>query len=97
MPARSSADEHVLLAIIRLDKAEASLVIVELNGARIHGEFLFTTGVHVGIWRTRFRVHCPGSSILGRKSETCAPANEEAKRPSFPAKCRCFSYGYETG
>jgi aryl-alcohol dehydrogenase-like predicted oxidoreductase len=38
---RGGVDEHVLLAIIRQDKAEASLVIVELNGARIHGEIPF--------------------------------------------------------
>jgi hypothetical protein len=30
-------NEHVLAAIVRLDEAEALLVVVELNGARNHG------------------------------------------------------------
>jgi hypothetical protein len=29
-------DEHVLAAIVRLNEAEALLVVVELNGARNH-------------------------------------------------------------
>jgi hypothetical protein len=33
-------DEHVLAAIIRLNEAEAFLVVVELNGARIHKDVL---------------------------------------------------------
>jgi hypothetical protein len=33
-------DEHVLAAIVRLDEAEAFLIVVELNGARNHGSIL---------------------------------------------------------
>ena len=33
---RGSVDENVLTAIIRLNEAEAFLVVVELNGARSH-------------------------------------------------------------
>ncbi len=33
----SGVNEHVLAAIVRLDEAEALLVVVELNGARNHG------------------------------------------------------------
>src|SRR5258708_38521541 len=33
-------DEHVLAAIVRLDEAETLLTIVELYGARVHGDIL---------------------------------------------------------
>jgi hypothetical protein len=33
-------DEDVLAAVIRLDEAEAFLVVVELHGARIHRDIL---------------------------------------------------------
>jgi hypothetical protein len=33
-------DEHVLAAIVRLDEAEALLVVVEFHGARNHGKIL---------------------------------------------------------
>jgi hypothetical protein len=36
-------DEHVLAAIVRLDEAEAFLTIVELYGARVHGDILSLT------------------------------------------------------
>jgi hypothetical protein len=62
-------DEHVLLAITRLDKAEAFLVIVELNRARIL-ENSFSLTCACGIWRTKLRVHCHGSPISERKPET---------------------------
>ena len=37
---RGGVDEHVLAAIVRLDEAEALLIVVELNGARNHGSIL---------------------------------------------------------
>jgi hypothetical protein len=33
-------DKYVLAAIVRLDEAEALLTIVELYGARVHGDIL---------------------------------------------------------
>src|SRR3970040_523241 len=40
---RGGVDENVPLAVVRLNEAEALLVIVELNGARSHGYFLSLT------------------------------------------------------
>jgi hypothetical protein len=37
---RGGVDEHVLAAIVRLDEAEALLVVVEFHGARNHGKIL---------------------------------------------------------
>jgi hypothetical protein len=37
---RSCVDENVFAAVVRLNEAEAFLVIVELHGARIHQDIL---------------------------------------------------------
>src|SRR5690606_3083695 len=37
---RRCMDEDVLAAVVRLDEAEAFLIVVELNGTRVHGSFL---------------------------------------------------------
>jgi hypothetical protein len=37
---RGGVDENVLAAVVRLNEAEAFLVIVKLYGARIHGDIL---------------------------------------------------------
>ena len=37
---RSGVDENVLAAVIRLNEAEAFLIVVELHGARIHQDIL---------------------------------------------------------
>src|SRR5215207_4625524 len=44
---RSRMDEHVLAAVVRLDEAEAFLIVVEFHGARIHRVVLFAS-----VWRT---------------------------------------------
>src|SRR5829696_5679355 len=44
---RSRMDEHVLAAVVRLNEAEAFLIVVEFYGARIHRVVLFAS-----VWRT---------------------------------------------
>src|SRR3954468_13524409 len=41
---RGGVDEHVLGAVVRLDEAEAFLVVVEFHGARNHRGVLFAGG-----------------------------------------------------
>jgi hypothetical protein len=42
-----SVDEDVLAAVVRLNEAEAFLVVVELHGARIHQDILSLSQVHL--------------------------------------------------
>ena len=79
---RGGVDEHVLLAVVRLDEAEALLVVVELDGTVGHCS-AFRLRVHVGCGA---RLSWPSSHFVdfGERLKR-APANDEAKRPSSPA------------
>jgi hypothetical protein len=44
---RGGVNEDVLAAIIRLNEAKAFLVVIELHGARIHGDILSLIEVHL--------------------------------------------------
>jgi hypothetical protein len=44
---RGGVDENILAAIVRLDKTEAFLVVIELHGSRIHGDILSLIEVHL--------------------------------------------------
>ena len=63
-------DEHVLLAVVRLDEAEAFLVVVELDGAVSHrGSLSFAYAR--GMWRTDIVAIVPFRRFW-REAETCA-------------------------
>jgi len=64
---RGGMDEDVLLAIVRLDEAEALLVVVELNGARNHGSILGLADASARERRTCCRTNALGSSMFGRE------------------------------
>src|SRR5438105_4917448 len=57
----------------------------------------FTDGVHEGYGARCFAAIFPACRFLEKKSETCAPVSEEAKRPSCPAKYRYQQYRRPTG
>jgi len=52
---RGGMDENVLAAIVRLNEAEAFLVVVEFHGARIHEDILSLIEVHLISRRARAR------------------------------------------
>src|SRR3954470_21359226 len=85
---RGGVDEHVLGAVVRLDEAEAFLVVVEFHGARNHRGVLFAGGARKPKARKRGRRRW--SSMFGRESEP-ALGQAKAKRPDRPAKCRSSS------
>src|SRR5918998_2882660 len=76
---RSGVDEHVLLAIVRLNEAEAFLVVIELYGARNHG-ISFVEGMHVGFGARTFVAGFPVQRFW-RMSETCTPVGDERSGP----------------
>jgi hypothetical protein len=81
---RRGVDEHVLAAVVRLDEAEAFLIVVKLNGAGVHGSILSLAVVHVSTARAsgaNGSVH----SKVWRESER-APGSAKAIRPDCPAK-----------
>src|SRR3954451_19389960 len=65
---RSRVDEDVPGAVLRLDEAEAFLVVVELHGARVHRVFLCSFGC---TWAKARKSAAPNpcSSMFGEKSE----------------------------
>src|SRR5262249_1491646 len=66
-------DEHVLAAVVRLDEAEAPLAIVELHGARDHGNILFA----IGALEPRPRQSATTSPVVDVwEGSERAPANE---------------------
>ena len=67
---RGGVDEHVLLAVVRLDEAEAFLVVVEFDGAVSHrGSLSFAYAR--GMWRTDIVAIVPFRRFW-REAETCA-------------------------
>src|SRR3546814_3907843 len=49
-------DEDVLIAVFRLDEAVATLVVVELYGARDHGDFLSRSEEHTSELQSLMRI-----------------------------------------
>ena len=43
---RGGMDEDVLASVIRLNEAEAFLIVIKFHGARIHGDILSLIEVH---------------------------------------------------
>ena len=67
---RGGVDEHVLLAVVRLDEAEAFLIVVEFNSAVRHrGSLSFAYAR--GMWRTIVVAIVPFRRFW-REAEACA-------------------------
>jgi hypothetical protein len=61
---RADVHEDILVAIFRLDEAEAFLAIEPLHCSLVHGKFPYVSDARVGL-RTRLSCHSPVSSIFG--------------------------------
>src|SRR4051794_41492087 len=72
-------DEHVLAAVVGLDEAEAFLIVVELHGAGVHVDFLFTdTGAHGLMRRARAKPRSPVRRVLERSLKR-APGSQRRR------------------
>ena len=81
---RGGMDEDVLASVIRLNEAEAFLIVIKFHGARIHGDILSLIEVLLNPRRETARL---GSSMFGG-SERAPGSQLKAKRLDCPAKCR---------
>src|SRR5215212_9933207 len=72
---RGGVDEHVLGAVVRLDEAEAFLVVVEFHGARNH-RGSFSLAVHV----SRRRASAAGGAGRRCLEESLNPRSAKPKR-----------------
>src|SRR3954469_5020247 len=66
---RGGVDEHVLGAVVRLDEAEAFLVVVEFHGARNHRGSPLQVWMRVGAKSRNSAALNPCSSMFGEKPE----------------------------
>jgi hypothetical protein len=89
---RGSVNEDVLAAVIRLNEAKAFLVVIELHGARIHGDILSLIEVHLN---PRRAIACLelGSSMFGG-SERAPDIQERRNGPIVRPNVDC---GYVEG
>ena len=60
---RADVHEDILVAVLRLDKAEALLAIEPLHGSLVHGSFPYVSDARVGC-PARYRAAVPSISIL---------------------------------
>jgi hypothetical protein len=80
--------KHVLAAIVRLDKAEAFLFVVELHGTYHHLHISFRRyAMQLGSKHATTRHEAPVHRILERVG-TCDQRIAKAERPDCPAKYR---------
>jgi hypothetical protein len=83
---RGGVNENVIAAVIRLDEAEAFLIIIKLNGTCIHCKRPFAD---LRAAKTQPHDVCAelDVSMFGGSERTPAQSTK-AKRPDCPAKCR---------
>jgi hypothetical protein len=62
---RADMDEDILVAVFRLNEAEALLAIEPLHGSLVHGKYPYVSDARVGL-RTRLSRRNPAYSILDK-------------------------------
>jgi hypothetical protein len=86
---RGGVNEDVLAAVIRLNEAEAFLVVIELHGARSHGDILSLIELHLNPRRAIARLKL-GSSMFGgseRAPDIQRRRNGPIVRPNVDCRC----------
>jgi|SRR6185312_2644994 len=56
---RADVDEHIIVAVLRLDKAEALLAIEPLHGSLVHGKFPYISDA-----RVKLRARCRAARLF---------------------------------
>jgi hypothetical protein len=74
-------DEHVVAAIVRLNEAEPLLSVVELYGARVHGDIFRWRSCTAA--RRQATTRLEASVVDVRRGSERAPGNREGETASF--------------